>query len=121
MSPIVNPSAEYSSGNPKNSDQLNGPGKCGNGTPLDGIQGRCGYGPRLVMMVISPYARQNFVDGTLTDQSSILRFIEDNWGTGTIGGGSFDELAGPLTNMFDFSGRPSTEKLLLNPKTGQPY
>jgi phospholipase C len=121
MSPIVNPSAEYSSGNPKNSDQLNGPGKCGNGTPLDGIQGRCGYGPRLVMMVISPYARQNFVDGTLTDQSSILRFIEDNWGTGPIGGGSFDELAGPLTNMFDFSGRPSAEKLLLNPKTGQPY
>jgi phospholipase C len=120
MSPIVNPSAEFAAGNPHNSDQLNGPGKCGNGTPLDGVQGRCGYGPRLVMMVISPYAKQNFVDGTLTDQSSILRFIEDNWGTGTIGGGSYDELAGPLTNMFDFSGHGSAGKLVLNPTTGQP-
>jgi len=30
------------------------------------------------MMVISPYAKPNFVDHTLTDQSSIIRFIEDN-------------------------------------------
>jgi len=28
----------------------------------------------------------NFVDHTLTDQSSVLRFTEDNWGTGWIGG-----------------------------------
>ena len=49
--------------------------------------------------------RTNFVDGTLTDQSSILRFIEDNWSTGRIGGGSFDALAGPLNNMFDFSNK----------------
>ena len=56
--------------------------------------------------MISPYAKANFVDHTLTDQSSILRFIEDNWSTGRIGGGSFDALAGPLNNMFDFDRRP---------------
>ena len=60
-------------------DALNGPGKCGN-VGLTGYQGRCGYGPRLPLLVISPYARVNFVDHGLTDQTSILRFIEDNWG-----------------------------------------
>ena len=47
-------------------------------------QGRCGYGPRLPLLVISPYAKANFVDHTLTDQSSIMKFIEDNWSLGEI-------------------------------------
>ena len=65
--------------------------------------------------------RTNFVDGTLTDQSSILRFIEDNWSTGRIGGGSFDALAGPLNNMFDFSEHHGPRpRLLLEPTTGEP-
>jgi phospholipase C len=71
--------------------------------------------------VISPFAKQNFVDHTLTDQSSVLRFIEDNWGTGRIGGGSFDEIAGPLTNLFDFDHHDLEERrLILDPGTGEP-
>ncbi len=66
----------------------------------DGIlatyQGRCGFGPRLPLLVISPYAKANYVDHTLTDQTSILKFIEDNWNTGRIGDDSFDEKAGSL-------------------------
>ena len=125
MSPIVNPSA-VASADTKNSDQLNGAGKCGNGSPAlqsggNPIEGRCGYGPRLPLIVISPYAKANFVDDTLTDQSSILRFIEDNWSTGRIGGGSFDALAGPLNNMFDFSEHHGPRpRLLLDPTTGEP-
>lgn len=46
-----------------------------------GYQDRCGYGPRQPLLVISPYAKVNFVDHTITDQSSILRFVEDNWNT----------------------------------------
>ena len=42
-------------------------------------QGRCGYGPRQPLLVISPWARHNFVDHTVTDRSSIIRFVEDNW------------------------------------------
>jgi phospholipase C len=124
MSPIVNSSA-VNTASSANSDQLNGAGKCGNGTPLDGIQGRCFYGPRLPLLVISPFAKANFVDHTLTDQSSVLRFIEENWGTGQIGGGSSDQLAGPLWNMFDFDDnhlkdRISGERqLILDPSTGQ--
>jgi phospholipase C len=126
MSPVINSSAVQNASDTKNSDQLNGAGRCGNGALLEDdqgnpIEGRCGYGPRLPLMVISPYAKANFVDGTLTDQSSILRFIEDNWNTGRLGGGSFDVDAGPLTNMFDFSGHSEgARKLLLDPGTGLP-
>jgi phospholipase C len=83
------------------------------------IEGRCGYGPRLPLLVISPYARENFVDHTLTDQSSIIRFIEDNWGLDRIGNGSFDALAGSLDNMFDFANHGfGARRLLLDPSTG---
>ena len=88
---------------------------------MGGYQDRCGYGPRLPLLVVSPFAKSNFVDHTLTDQSSILRFIEDNWQTGRIGNFSMDEKAGSLLNMFAFP--PSgpgggANKLFLNPTTG---
>ncbi|HEY6886451.1 MAG TPA: alkaline phosphatase family protein, partial [Solirubrobacter sp.] len=89
-SPTVNPSDSPS-------DALNGPGKCGLVPPAAGAyRSRCGYGPRLPLLVVSPYARQNFVDSTLTDQSSILLFIEENWTLGPIGDQSFDAIAGSL-------------------------
>lgn len=69
--------------------------------------------------MISPYARRNFVDNTLTDQSSVLRFIEDNWQLGGIGGGSTDQDAGTLDNMFNFYRREITRPLILNPSTGE--
>jgi phospholipase C len=119
MNPIVNSSYTVQ-------DKLSGANKCGNGTPLKDatntpIQGRCGYGPRLPLIVVSPFAKANFVDHSLTDQSSIIRFVEDNWGTGRIGGGSFDALAGPLTNMFDFSEEHESDErvLILDPTTGR--
>jgi hypothetical protein len=68
-------------------------------------QGRCGHGPRLPLLVISPYARANFVDHTRTDQTSILRFIEDNWKTGRIGDESLDDRAGPLDALFELHRR----------------
>lgn len=111
MSPLANQSrSSY--------DALTGDGQCGAaGNALAGDQGRCGYGPRLPLIVVSPYAKQNFVDHTVTDQSSILRFVEDNWRTGRIAGGSFDVKAGSLSNMFDFA-HPQTSALVLDPQTG---
>jgi phospholipase C len=82
-------------------------------------QNRAGYGPRLPLIVVSPYAKQNFVDHTLTDQTSILKFMEDNWNLGRIGDNSFDAQAGSLNNMFDFK-KHGNEKLILDPATGQP-
>jgi phospholipase C len=71
-------------------------------------------------MVISPWAKHNFVAHTLTDQSSILRFIEDNWGLPRISG-SYDAMAGSLSNMFNFHQHQGQNgKLFLDPVTGQP-
>jgi hypothetical protein len=108
--PIVNASASAM-------DALNGASACTSGvqqggpapaTPLLGAdgnpaQGRCGYGTRLPLLVISPFAKKNYVDHTLTDQSSILRFIEDNWlaGQRVQTGGSFDTIAGTVQNMMN--------------------
>ncbi len=97
---------------------------CSNGTPLAGIdgkpaEGRCGYGTRQPLLVVSPYAKVNYVDHTLTDQSSVTRFIEDNWlGGERIGQGSFDAIAGTLDHMFDWR-KGNTPALMLDPKTGK--
>jgi phospholipase C len=53
----------------------------------------------------------------VTDQTSILRFIEDNWSLGRIGDQSYDELAGPLNPLFDFR-HPAAKAVMLEPKTG---
>jgi phospholipase C len=120
MGPIVNSSA-VAALNTSNSDQLNGPGVCGHGAPLGGIQWRCAYAQRQPFIVISPFARKNCVDHSLTDLSSVLRFIEDNWGTGRISNGSFDELAGSLLAMFDLDNRSHGDRrLILDEKTGEP-
>jgi phospholipase C len=109
-------------------DALNAPGVCNGRGTLAGVntdkpvQGRCGYGPRLPLLVVSPWARRNHVDHTLTDQSSVTRFIEDNWLNGQrIGGGSFDAIAGTLNHMFDFDDPfPENHRLFLDESTGEP-
>lgn len=110
-------------------DALTGAGTCGTAaTSLPGVNttanphalGRCGYGPRLPLLVISPYARQNFVDHTVTDQSSIIHFIEDNWlGGQRIGQGSFDGVANSIAQMFNFTKVRANGTLFLNPNTGE--
>jgi phospholipase C len=85
------------------------------------VQGRCGYGPRLPLLVISPWAKKNFVDNTVTDQSSVTRFIEDVFlGSARIGGGSTDLSAGSLMSMFNFTSTvaPNPNVVVLNPTTG---
>ena len=101
-------------------DVFTGTGQSGANMPLGGYQGRFAYGPRLPLLVISPYAKQNFVDHSISDQSSILRFIEDNWNLGRIGDSSFDALAGSLVTMFDFNSRQRAHRLILDPNTGEP-
>jgi phospholipase C len=99
-------------------DELGGPGSCGT-TPTSGAPGRCGYGPRLPLMVISRYAKVNYIDHRMTDQSSIIRFIEDNWGLPRVGGYSNDAKAGSLFGFFDFSDNAQhAPEVIVNPSTG---
>jgi len=67
--------------------------------------------------VISPFAKVNYVDHSVTDQASILQFIEDNWGLGRIGDNSADAYAGTLMNMFRFQ-NPTAKAVILDPNTG---
>ncbi|HEY6302189.1 MAG TPA: alkaline phosphatase family protein [Terriglobales bacterium] len=123
MGPIVNTST-----GPQ--DALTGPGACGTAaTSLPGYAGatanphalgRCGYGPRLPLLVVSPWAKANFVDHTVTDQTSVIHFIEDNWlGGQRIGNGSFDAISSSLTQFFNFTSIRSNGTLFLNPSTGE--
>lgn len=109
-------------------DQISGPGRCGirgktphaRGVATDKpVNGRCGPGTRQPFLVISPWSRVNYVDHAQITQSSIIRFIEDNWLGGTrLGGGSFDATTGDITGMFDFSGQPRVAPLYLDPELG---
>jgi phospholipase C len=112
MPPIVNQSNDASN------DTLAGSGHCG--TPQAGAYlDRCGYGTRLPLVVISPYAKQNYVDHALTDTTSVTRFIEDNWSLGRLGNQSFDALAGSLNGLFDFTDTPRAgRQLILDPDAG---
>lgn len=98
-------------------DALTAPGMAGSNPPMGGYQGRPGYGMRLPFILISPWAKINFVDNKLIDQTSILRFIEDNWDLGQIGDFSFDSFAGSFLHMFDFKER-KLRYLFLDPETG---
>jgi phospholipase C len=107
-------------------DALTGTGQCGASTAKvpTGFggqleQGRCGYSQRLPLLVVSPFSRQNFVDHSTTDQSSVVRFIEDNWGLSRLGNGSADGFAGSLNGLFDFH-KSSSSALILDPATGLP-
>ena len=85
-------------------------------------QDRCGYGPRLILLALSPFSKTNYIDHHVTDQTSIIRFIEDNWlGGQRIGNHSLDEKAGSIAGMFDFdSGHNPVSSLFLDSSTGTP-
>jgi phospholipase C len=108
-------------------DALTGTGLCGSAAAkvptTDGgtsEQARCGVGPRQPLLVISPWAKRNFVDGTETTQASVVQFIEDNWlGGERIGNGSLDAVTGSLDGMFEFA-HPSAGPLFLDPTSGEP-
>jgi len=106
-------------------------GHCGSGKALgpgaNGQQGRCGFSSRLPMMLISPCAAPDTVDHDISDQASIINFIEYNWSLDPITG-SFDQvLAGKdkaegipfdLAGLFDFS-NCNVPAVQLDPATGE--
>ncbi|MVW56188.1 phospholipase [Sphingomonas sp. MAH-6] len=108
-------------------DQMNSAGTCTGpnakqALDVNGkqVNGRCGPGTRTPFLVISPYAKVNYVSSTPITQSSVVRFIEDNWLNGQrLGGGSNDAIAGNIMDMFDFQSAPHTTPVFLDPTTGK--
>ena len=108
MPPIINQSHMAA-------DALVDPGDAGN-PPPEHFRGvwlmACGF----PFLVISPFAKENFVGHALIDQTSILRFVEDNW---FLGESEINRLTSkPVSaNFFDFSKRHS-RPLILDPHSG---
>ena len=82
-----------------------------------------GDGPRIPMIVISPFSRGGRVVHSYNDHASVVKFIERNWGLNPLTGRSRDNLPNPrmdddhpyvprnmptvgdLFDMFDFDHR----------------
>lgn len=66
--------------------------------------GEAGFGPRIPLLVISPYAKRHAVDHDLMDTSSLVRWVESNYHLPPLGvWGNRDVNAGDLRGAFDFS------------------
>lgn len=55
-----------------------------------------GDGPRIPLLVVSPYAKKGYVDHVYHDHASILKFIEYNWGLNPLSARSRDNLQNPV-------------------------
>ncbi len=63
-----------------------------------------GYGFRVPAFMVSPYAKQGYIDSTTLDYTSIMKFIEENWKLDSVA--ERDAAANSLTNAFDFTQPP---------------
>ena len=63
-----------------------------------------GYGFRVPALLVSPYAKRGFIDNTQLDFTSILRFIENNWGLRPLT--ARDAHANSIATGFDFKQAP---------------
>jgi phospholipase C len=68
---------------------------------VNGKKDWLGPGTRVPLIVISPFAKKGYVDSTVYDSTSILKFIESRWGLDPLN--DRDKNAVNLTNAFDFS------------------
>lgn len=66
--------------------------------------GSQGYGFRVPMLVISPFAKKGYVSHVVMDDTSVLKFIHWNWGVSSLGG--IEDQAGDIRDMFDFTQTP---------------
>jgi phospholipase C len=71
------------------------------------------YGFRVPLIVISPYAKAGYISHTTHDFGSILKFIEETFGLGSLG--YADAAADDLSDCFDLSQLPITFKTINAP------
>jgi phospholipase C len=55
-----------------------------------------GDGPRIPLVIVSPYTRGGHVSHTYSDHASVVKFIERNWGLKPLTGRSRDNLPNPV-------------------------
>jgi phospholipase C len=60
-----------------------------------------GDGPRIPLVVVSPFAKRGYIDHSYHDHASILKFIEANWGLPRLSQRSRDNLPNPVTSPYN--------------------
>lgn len=75
-----------------------------------------GFGFRVPALLVSAYARHSYIDSTLLDYTSVLKFIEDNWGVPPLT--ERDANANSIINAFDFSQPPRQPVILPYERAG---
>jgi phospholipase C len=63
-----------------------------------------GYGARVPAILVSPYAKKGYIDSTMLDFTSILKFIEQNWNLAPLA--VRDMYANNILSAFDFTHPP---------------
>jgi acid phosphatase len=71
-----------------------------------------GDGPRVPLILVSPFARKGAVDHTYNDHVSILKFIEANWGLPPLTSYSEDNLPNPTPEAYVPRDRPAIGDLM---------
>ncbi|CAN5700254.1 alkaline phosphatase family protein [soil metagenome] len=74
-----------------------------------------GLGPRIPLLVISPWAKERFVDHTRYEFSSFVKFVGANWGLDPLT--HRDRRASDISKAFSFSTPPDFTKRKLLLKT----
>ncbi len=73
-----------------------------------------GLGPRVPLIIISPFAKKGYISHTAYEFSSFLKFVETRYGLHTLT--DRDALANDMTDSFDFRQQPQPP-LVLQPRT----
>jgi phospholipase C len=69
-----------------------------------------GLGPRVPLLIISPYAKRGYISHTVYEHSSILKFVETRYGLAPLT--SRDAAASNMLDSFDFQQPPQPPLLL---------
>lgn len=78
-----------------------------------------GLGPRVPCLIISPYARPDYVDSHVYEFSSILKFIETRWHLKHLT--IRDQEANNMIHAFNFHQKPTPAYLIHRPIMPQPH
>ncbi len=69
-----------------------------------------GYGFRVPALMVSAYARKGYIDHTLLDYTSAIKFIQENWGIEPLA--ERDAQANSFMDAFDFSQPPRQSAII---------
>jgi phospholipase C len=89
--------------------------------PIDPTYGYYEYGFRVPLVVISAYAKPQYISHATHDFGSILKYIEENFGLSSIAPGYADTRADDLSDCFDYSQTPLTFQTISAPLNAEHF